>query len=166
MPRLKWFISMVLMTGIIFGAPPAHAETKIKPDPAGDARASIDITRAKYTHANGRVKVLARIPALRRAGEAALSISRAELFQTGYVVLMKKRPGQPAEVGLYYFNEFDLEPRECDDVSGRWGRSSIRLSVARRCLDGQAPPRVFAQFGLSQGGRVDFAPAAPRLARD
>ena len=165
MPRLKWFISLVVLLGS-FAALPAYAETKIKPDPAGDARASIDITRAKYTHADRHVKVLARIPALRRTGEAALSISRFEIFEAGYVVLLEKRPGQPAEVGLYYFNHVNLEPRECDDVSGRWGRSSIRLSVARRCLDGHATPRVFAQFGLSQGERVDFAPAAPRLARD
>lgn len=166
MLNLRRFVTVMVVAGACLAAPRAHAETKVKPDPSGDGPAAIDITRARYTHGDGRVKVFARVPALGRAGEATLSISRFEIFEAGYVVRLDKRPGEPAEVGLYYFNHFDLEKRDCDDVSGTWGETSIRLSVARSCLEGHAPRRVFAQVGIAKGEQVDFAPAATRLARD
>ena len=144
---------------------PAQAETKVKQDREGDAPAAIDVTRARYSHGETHVRVTARISALGRVGEAALSISRFEIFEAGYVVRIIKHRGKPARVGLFYFDHFDLEKRACDDVSGTWGRTAIRLKVARECLVGHARPRVFAQFGIQRGQEVDRAPAVPRLAR-
>ena len=166
MPLIQRFLALLILGGAFLATPPAYAETKVKPDPSDDAPSGIDITRARYTHGDGRVKVFARVPALRDSGEASLSISRFEIFEAGYVVLIKKRLGEPARVRLYFFNHFDLEKRDCDGVSGRWGETSIRLSVPRSCLEGHATHRVFAQVGVSLGEQVDLAPAARRLARD
>lgn len=166
MPLIQRFLVLLILVGVSLAAPPAYAETKVKPDPAGDAPSGIDITRARYTHGDGRVKVFARVPALRRSGEATLSISRFGIFEAGYVVMIKKKLGEPGEVALYYFDHFGLEKRDCDGVSGTWGETSIRMSVPRSCLEGHAPRRVFAQVGISLGEQVDLAPAARRLARD
>ncbi len=145
---------------------PAHAATRVKQDRTGDAPARIDITRATYTYADGRVKVRARIPDLGRYGTAALSISRFEIFEAGYVVRIVKRVGQPARVALFYFDHFDLHRRDCDQVSGNWNDSSIRLAVSTSCLKRHARPRVFVQFGISRAGNSDFAPAVRSLPRD
>ena len=166
MSGAKRFIGVGVLAAACLAASPAYAETKVKPDQAGDAPAAIDVTRARYTHGDGRVRVVARIPGLGGSGEAGLSISRFDIFEAGYVVRLDKRPGLPATVGLYYFNHFELEKRDCDGVTGKWGKSAVRLSVARSCLDGHRTRRVFAQFGIAQGERDDFAPAARRLARD
>ena len=144
---------------------PASAETVRRDDPRGDAPARIDVSRATYTHSQHRVRVVARIPSLGRAGTAVLSISRFEIFEAGYVVEIKKRAGEPPRTRLFFFNHFDLEPRRCAAVSGTWGDHRVSLSVARSCLTGHARERVFVQFGIQHGSHVDRAPAVKRLRR-
>ena len=144
---------------------PAHAEEVRRTDAHGDAPASIDITNARYTHGKTRVSVVATIPRLGRAGQASLSISRYSIFEAGYVVLVKKRAGEAPRVRLAYFNHFELEPRRCSSLSGKWSNGQIRLGVARSCLKGHIRERVFVQFGGQRGSNVDRAPAVRRLAR-
>ncbi len=150
---------------VLAGSAPAGAETVSRSDARGDAPARIDVTRATYTHSDDHVSVVARIPRLGRQGTAALSISRFEIFEAGYVVEVVKRAGQPARAKLLYYNHFDLLPRSCDDVTGSWGHHRVTLSVARSCLTGHARDRVFTQFGIQSGSDVDRAPAVKRLRR-
>ena len=147
------------------GLSPAHAQEAQRKDSHGDAPARIDIWSANYTHGKNRVTVVAKIPKLGRAGEASLSISRFTIFEAGYVALIKKRVGHKARVRLTYFNHFDLEPRQCSRISGRWAVSQIRLSVPRSCLRGHAKEKAFVQFGIQRNLKIDRAPAVRRLAR-
>ncbi|WP_243056262.1 hypothetical protein [Nocardioides sp. SR21] len=155
-----------LLVAMLTGAlAPASAETVRRDDSRNDAPARIDVSRATYTHAQEQVRVVARIPNLGRGGTAALSISRFEIFEAGFVVEIKKRAGKPPRTRLFFFNHFDLEPRRCDAVTGTWGRRRVSLSVDRACLDGHARERVFTQFGIQSGAHVDRAPAVKRLRR-
>jgi len=147
------------------GTTAAAAETVGRDDRRHDAPARIDVTHATYTHSQNRVRVVARVPRLGRTGTAALSISRFEIFEAGYVVQIKKRAGEPPRARLFFFNHFDLEPRRCANVSGTWGDHKVTLSVARSCLTDHAGERVFAQFGIQDGDQVDRAPAVRRLDR-
>jgi len=147
-------------------ATPAGADTRTRQDPTGDAPAGIDVTRARYTYADGHVRVRATVPELGRRGRAELSISRFEIFEAGYVVRLVKRAGQPPRTRLFFFDHFDLTRRPCDDVTGTWRQGTVRLSVATSCLQGHARRRAFTQVGLVRGGDVDLAPAVRRLARD
>ena len=150
---------------VLLVAPPARAETVHHRDARGDAPSAIDIRSVDYSHGLQRVRVKADIPDLGSSGSAALSISRFTVFEAGYVIQIKKRAGTSAKARLYYFDHFDLEPRRCSSVSGRWGARQIKLAVARRCLDSHARNRVFVQFGIQRGRTVDRAPAVRRLAR-
>lgn len=165
MRATRVLVAAVTAMGLTLVGSPADAETKVRQDETGDAPAKIDVTRVRYSYGDDRVKAVARIPDLGRRGEAALSISRFEVFEAGYVVRIRKRLGKPARVSLLYFDHFDLHPRECDGLSGAWRDSSIRLSVATSCLRGHARPRIFTQFGIQRGDDVDRAPAVRRLAR-
>ena len=166
MHAVKSLAAVIAMLSLVLVGSPAVAETVVDKDSVDDAPAWIDITRARYTYNSDRAKVIARIPDLGRAGEAALSITRFEVFEAGYVVRIIKRRGERATVGLYFFDHFDLNKRKCDGVSGTWGDSYVRLSVPTDCLDGHAKRNVFAQFGIQRGQKVDRAPAVRRLARD
>lgn len=166
MRNLTGLAAAALLVAIVTGAlPPASAETVHRDDSRRDAPARIDVSRATYTHSQERVRVVARIPNLGRAGTAALSISRFEIFEAGYVVEIKKRAGEPPRTRLLFFNHFDLEPRRCDAVTGIWERRRVSLTVDRTCLAGHARERVFAQFGIQSGAHVDRAPAVKRLHR-
>ena len=114
------------------GSVPAHAETRVKSDRLADAPDVIDISGVSYTHGNERVRVTAQIPHLGSAGEAALSISKFEIFEAGYVVRIVKQHGKPAKVGLFFFNHFDLEKRVCNDVSGSWDAERYSLEGCPR----------------------------------
>ena len=78
------------------GSVPAHAETRVKSDRLADVPDVIDISGVRYTHGNERIRVTAQIPHLGSAGEAALSISKFEIFEAGYVVSIVKQHGKPA----------------------------------------------------------------------
>lgn len=156
---------LAVLIGNLLLAPSAHAETERRLDARNDAPDVIDVWAARYTHGLRQVRVVATIPDLGRRGSAALSITRFTVFEAGYVVQIKKRPGRPARTKLYYFNHFDLEPRRCSDVAGTWGAEKIRLRVARRCLHDDAQEQVFAQFGIQRGQSIDRAPAIRRLQR-
>jgi hypothetical protein len=156
----------VTSLGLAFIGSPADAETKVRQDGVDDAPAKIDITRVRYSYGDDRVRAVARIPDLGRKGVAALSISRFEIFEAGYVVRIRKRLGEPPRVSLLYFDHFDLHPRECDGLSGAWLDSAVKLSVETSCLRGHARPRIFTQFGIQRGADFDRAPAVRRLARD
>lgn len=158
-------ISAVVVAMLASGTVSASAETVRRDDPVRDAPAHIDVTRAVYTHSQSRVRVVARIPELGRSGTAALSISRFDIFEAGYVLQIKKRVGERPRTRLYFFNHFDLVPRRCADVTGVWRTHQVRLSVARSCLSDHARERVFAQFGIQRGDQVDRAPAVRRLHR-
>ena len=109
-------VAFTVATSLLFlsvGPAPAHAEDVRRADAHGDAPTSIDITSVRYTHSKTRVSVVGTIPQLGQAGEASPSISRFSIFEAGYVVLVKKRPGEAPRVRLAYFNHFDLEPRRC-----------------------------------------------------
>lgn len=161
-------IAAALVAGLVaLSSQPASGATRITYDRVGDAPPRIDVVRARYSYGDGHVRVLARIPDLGRSGNAALSISRFDIFEAGYVVRVVKRLGQPPRIGLYYFNHFDLEPRRCPDVTGQWNRQqSIRLSVSTACLEGHARRNVFVQFGIAKRQHVDRAPALRNLARN
>lgn len=161
--RLAIMMAVVLIASL--GASAAHAETRGKSDRVQDAPATIDITRARYSHSDDQVRVRARIPDLGPAGVATLAITRFEIFEAGYVVRMVKRVGKPARVRLLFFDHFDLHKRECDGVVGSWNDRSVRLAVSRSCLEGHAKPRVFVRFGIQRGRAVDRAPAVRRLPR-
>lgn len=143
----------------------AHAETVRRQDANGDAPARIDIRSVKYSHGPRRVRVVASIPDLRANGTASLSISRFSIFEAGYVLQIRKRPGSPPRTRLRFLNHFDLEPRTCAGISGRWVDDRITLSVARTCLEGHATNRIFVQFGIQRGDAIDRAPAVRRLSR-
>jgi hypothetical protein len=158
----------MLTTGImVLSCQSAIAATTVKDDRTGDAPARIDATRARYTYGGGTVKVTARIPNLGNSGNAALSITRFDIFEAGYVVRIVKRQGQAPRVRLFYFNHFELEPRSCGDVNGQWNRQqSIRLAVSTACLDGHARRNIFVQFGIAKRRDVDRVPAVRNLRRD
>ena len=168
MKNLTGLAGAALLVVMVTSAPaPASAETVRRDDSRRDAPARIDVSRATYTHSQERIRVVARIPNLGRAGTAALSISRFEIFEAGYVVEIKKRAGKPPRTKLFFFNHFDLEPRRCDAVTGIWGRHRVSLSVDRTCLAGHARERVFAQLlGIQSGADLRTgAPAVKRLQR-
>ncbi|MBA2952774.1 hypothetical protein GON03_22375 [Nocardioides sp. MAH-18] len=150
---------------LVATAAPSSADTVRRKDPLGDAPASIDIASATYTHADQHLRVVARIPDLGSRGTAALSLSKFGIFEAGYVVQIRKRPGQPPRTRLLFFDHFDLRPRACDDLTGTWRRQTVTLAVARSCLTGHAQRRMFAQFGIQRGVEVDRAPAVTRLRR-
>lgn len=102
MRAAKVVVVTVSILSLFLVGSPARAETRTKADRTDDAPARIDITRARYSYGNDRVKVVARIPKLGRVGEASLSITRFEIFEAGYVVRIIKRAGKPAKVGLYF----------------------------------------------------------------
>ena len=158
-------VTAVVVAMVVGGPAAASAETVRRDDARNDAPARIDVSRATYTHSQNRVRVVARIPNLGRTGTAALSISKFEIFEAGYVVEIKKRAGEPPSTKLFFFNHFDLEPRRCTAVSGAWKRHQVSLSVARSCLTGHKRQQVFAQFGIQRGSHVDRAPAVKRLHR-
>ena len=162
--RALWIATVAVMASTLLGTP-ASAETKVKDDQLGDAPAAIDITRARYVHNDDAVIVVAKIPDLGGAGEAQLAVSRFEIFEAGYVVRLIKRRGEPATVGLFYFDHFDLLERDCDAVEGAWRAHSIRIEVSRDCLKGHKRDVVFAQVATIRGEKVDRAPAVRRLAR-
>lgn len=158
----------VAILGLAFSCaflPTANADTDRRQDARGDAPAAIDISIVDYSHGQKRVEVSATIPDLGRRGSASLSISRFNVFEAGYVLQIRKRPGSTPRTRLYYFDHFALKPRECDNVSGKWGTGMITLRVARNCLEGHATNRLFVQFGVQREGSVDRAPAVRRLAR-
>ncbi|MFC7496772.1 MULTISPECIES: hypothetical protein [unclassified Nocardioides] len=154
-----------ILTLMVGAAAPASAETVVRDDPTGDAPERIDVTRARYTHTDDQIRVVARVPELGDAGTAALSISRFGIFEAGYVVQIRKRPDEQPRARLLFFNHFDFEPRRCADVSGTWGQRRVTLVVDRSCLTGHARRHVFAQFGIQHGQQVDRASAVRRLAR-
>lgn len=162
---MRWIRIAVPVAAIalVLTAAPAHAQTVTRQDRQGDAPPRIDVTSATYTHAADRLRVVAEIPDLGRSGTAALSLSKFGVFEAGYVVEIKKRPGRTPRTALYYYNHFDLEPRACSSVTGVWGRERVILSVKRSCLRGHARARMFAQFGIQYGSHVDRAPAVRRL---
>jgi hypothetical protein len=157
--------ALVAAAALVLTAAPAHAQTVERTDRRGDAPASIDVARATYTHGAETISVVARVPRLGDRGTAALSLSKFEIFEAGYVVRIRKRPGREPRVRLFFFNHFDLEPRTCSAVSGSWGPRRVTLSVARSCLVDHAQDTMFAQLGLRRGADVDFAPAVKRLRR-
>jgi len=144
---------------------PATAETVERDDRRGDAPAAIDVVQATYSHTHHRVRVVARVPDLGRSGSATLSISRFEIFEAGYVLRIRPRPGEPPRIRLLFFNHFDLEPRRCAGITGSWADGVIRMSVARTCLTGHATEQVFAEFDIRRGPETDRAPAVRRLRR-
>jgi hypothetical protein len=144
---------------------PAVAETVHRQDARDDASSAIDIRSVDYTHGPRRVRVVADIPDLGDRGTASLSISRFTIFEAGYVLQIKKRAGSRPRIQLFFFNHFDLEPRNCSQVSGRWGEDRIKLIVARKCLKGHVRNRLFVQFGIQRGQSVDRAPAVRRIQR-
>lgn len=145
---------------------PAHAATVVRDDRSGDAPARIDITAARYSHGDGVVKVLARIPNLGRAGDASLSVSSFDIFEAGYVVRILKRAESRPRVSLLYFDHFDTHRRKCDRVRGRWLDTAIRLSVPVTCLKEHGTRRVFVQFGIVHRGDLDRARPVRNLPRD
>lgn len=160
--------ALVVILGVLLAATlvtPARADTVHRTDAKDDARPVIDIHGVDYSHDRRRVRAIADIPDLGRSGSASLSITRFTIFEAGYVIQIRKRSGLAARVRLYYFNHFDLEPRRCAAVSGRWGQDQIKLGVARRCLDGHIRNRLFVQFGIKRGESVDRAPAVRRIER-
>jgi hypothetical protein len=155
-------VSLLLVAAV---AAPASAEKIRRVDARGDAPQAIDIWSARYSHGVHRVSVVASLPDLGQRGRASLSISKFEIFEAGYVALIKKRPGAAPQVRLTFFNHFDLEPRECPGLTGSWASARVKLSVPRSCLDDHAQERVFAQFGIQRGSEIDRARAVRRLDR-
>ncbi len=166
MSTARWWVAAITALGLMaVGAPTAQAETVTEKDDVGDAPAKIDITRVKYAHGDGRVSATAHIPQLGKAGKAALSISRHDMLEAGYVVRIVKKRGEPAKVRLLFFDHFDSHKRACEGVTGTWGASAIRLSVPTQCLEGHATKKVFAQFAIQKGQKIDRAPEVRKLTR-
>ena len=160
-------LAAALVPALVLGTnlTPAGAETRARADRAGDAPTAIDATSATYTHGPRRVSVVATIPALGDRGSAALSISKFDIFEAGYVVQIRKRVGQEPRTRLTFFNHFDLQPRRCPGVRGTWSDDVVRLSVPRSCLTGHRAERLFVQFGIQRGADVDRVPAIRNLPR-
>lgn len=164
--KLRLHLVLVVLTAILIVPSMVSAAVVTRDDKRGDAPAAIDVTKARYAYGGGRVAVRATIPRLGDRGQAALSISRYEIFEAGYVVRIVKRVGKPARVRLQYFDHFDLHNRKCAGVAGRWNDRSVTLRVPIKCLEGHRTPKVFAQFGIQRGERIDRAPAVKRLPRN
>lgn len=158
-------LAAAALTGAL--ATPATAETVVRRDPRGDAPDRIDTTRAAYAHGEHRVRVVARVPKLGKAGTADLLVSRYEIFEAGYVVRIRERRDKPARLRLLHFDHFDLVPVACEGLSGSWGQRRVRLSVPRSCLTGHATNRVFTQLFIAfgSGEQFDEVRAVKRLRR-
>ena len=164
--RFRRMATTALVLGLCLSSGVAAAETVVRVDKTGDAPRGIDIDSARYSYAGGEVAVTARVQDLQRMGSASLSITRFEVFEAGYIVRIVKKRGRPAQTALLYFDHFDATERTCDGVRGRWGRSRIRLVVPTECLRDHRTSSLFVQFGISDAGRVDHAPAVVRLQSD
>ena len=144
----------------------ASAATALRSDRRGDAPKSIDITRTTYRHAPARVSVKIRARALDGPGRAELAISKFTIFEAGYVARVKKKANGRVSKRLFYFNHFRLVPRSCK-VSGVWNerRSTVRISVPRRCLKHHRKNRLYVAAMTVHGKKFDKARAVRRLKR-
>lgn len=154
-------VALLLTAGTLS---PAAAEVVRRTDAAGDAPAAIDVTRARYAH-DSHVRVKVAVPDLGRRGAASLAVSRFTVFEAGYVATISKPRGRPARLRLEFFDHFDLEPRSCPGLAGRWGRTRVTLAVPRSCLEGHRTPHVFAQVSLTRDDALDRVPPVRRLRR-
>jgi hypothetical protein len=163
--RCALVLLLVLSVFLALGSSPAYSQTVHRQDAKDDAPATIDVRGVDYSHAKRRVRVEARIPDLGNRGSAALSISKFTIFEAGYVLEIVKRAGKQPKLKFGFFNHFEVEPRECSTMSGRWSGDTVFLSVARKCLVGHVRERLFVQFGIQRGQSVDLAPPVRRLRR-
>ena len=92
----------------------AVADSAARPDSRNDAPARIDISRVQYQHRVHRVSTRVRIPDLGRTGRVALAISRFDVFEAGYVAIVRRRSDGSVSRRLGYFDHFETTPRRCD----------------------------------------------------
>lgn len=95
-----------------------------------------------------------------------LRTTKFDIFEAGYIAVLRKRPGGSLSKRLLYFDHFDTHPRRCD-VGGSWNARAgvVRVSVPCVCLDGHRRPRLYLEAITAIGQRSDSAPAVKRLAR-
>lgn len=157
----------LLITAILSVLPAsAAADTATRRDPRGDAPAGIDIVRSHYRHAVRSVSARVYLPALSDTGSVSLAISRFDVFEAGYVAVVRRRADGTVSRRLLYFDHFDYLPRRCD-VGGRWNRDTgvVTVKVPRRCLDDHRRPRLYLGARAYKRNRVDVAPPVLRLRR-
>lgn len=143
-----------------------NADSVGRVDARNDAPAGIDITRVEYRHHAHRVSARVRVPDLARTGRVSLAISKFDVFEAGYVAVVRRRSDGTVSRRLTYFNHFDTTPRSCR-VRGTWDRSDgvVTVSVPRRCLDGHRRERIYTAARALRGGVFDDAPSVRRLQR-
>jgi hypothetical protein len=144
----------------------ASAETVVRRDARNDAPAGIDITRVAYAYSARRVAATVRVPELARTGRMGLSISRFEVFEAGYVAIVRRSSDGTVSARLLYFDHFDATPRPCD-VDGTWSRDAgvITVSVPVGCLDGHRRQRIYTAARTLRRDLIDDAPVVRRLSR-
>lgn len=144
----------------------ASAETVVRLDARNDSPAGVDITRVRYAYSVERVAAKVRVPELAPTGRMGLSISRFEVFEAGYVAVVRRRADGTVSARLLYFDHFDTTPRRCD-VDGAWSRATgtIRVSVPVSCLDGHRTQRIYTAARTLRGNHADDAPVVRRLSR-
>lgn len=145
----------------------ASAETAVKRDQRNDAPAGIDITRVAYAYSDQRVAATVRVPELGATGRMGLSISRFEVFEAGYIAVVRRTADGTVSARLLYFDHFDTTPRPCD-VDGTWSRAAgvITVSVPVSCLRRHRTEQIYTSARTLRGERFDDAPAVPRLSRN
>ncbi len=154
--------------GCVFALVPAiaHADSAVRNDPRGDAVAAIDITKVRYRHAPQAVSARVCTPDLSQRGRVLFRITSFDIFEAGYIAVLRKRPDGSLSKRLRYFDHFDTEPRRGDVEGSRRARAGVvRVAVPRDCLDGHRQPRLYLDAIAAIGNRYDRAPAATGLTR-
>lgn len=159
-------LTAVLAAVLVLLPSNAGAATATRSDSRNDAPARIDIARVQYRHGVHRVSTKVRIPELGRTGRVSLAISRFEIFEAGYVAIVRRRGDGSLSRRLMYFDHFDTTPRRCD-VSGSWSLALglVTVSLPRNCLEGHRTNRLYVAARSIRGERFDDAPAVRRLRR-
>ena len=144
----------------------ASAETVVRRDARNDAPAGIDITRVAYAYSARRVAATVRVPELARTGRMGLSISRFEVFEAGYIAVVRRTSDGTVSARLLYYDHFDTTPRPCD-VEGSWSRAAgaITVGVPVSCLRRHRTEQIYTSARTLRGERIDDAPAVRRLSR-
>lgn len=118
--------------------------------------------RVQYRHAPRTVSARVRIPDLAQRGGVLLRTTRFDIFEAGYIAVLRKRPDGSLSKRLFYFDHFDVHPRR-GDVRGSWrtGAGVVRVSVPRSCLDHNRRPRLY----LEAMAAPNLRPLLPAQAR-
>ena len=150
---------LALVVTMVGGATaPAHAATAAIRDQIGDAPARYDLGRVSVSNEPPGLSLTAKVRDLSRNGTQIFIANVTPASGASYYATTIRRANGTVVDKLVRFGEDGPDNLRCD-VSSRWqiGRSRIRMTIPRSCLDEDRRVSVNVAIGAGNGSSGDPA---------